>query len=103
MSNNIKNVYISRLFDYYGDLLNEKQQLLVDCYYNQDFSLSEIAENEGITRQGVSDSLKRAEAFLISCEEKLGLCKKFDDLKSLASNTNDEQSFKILIDFIDNL
>lgn len=103
MSNDIKSVYISRLFDYYGDLLSDKQKLLIDCYYNQDFSLSEIAENEGITRQGVSDALKRAEAILFSCEEKLGICQKFDDLKTLSNKTNDEKSFKTLIDYINNL
>ncbi len=103
MSNDFKSIYVSRLFDYYGDLLSEKQKLLVDCYYNQDFSLSEIAENEGITRQGVSDSLKRAEAILFSCEEKLGICKKFDNLKTLASKTNNEESFKVLIEYINNL
>ena len=103
MSDNIKNIYIARLYDYYGEMLSEKQQVLVDCYYNQDFSLSEIAENEGITRQGVSDALKRAEAILFSCEEKLGMCKKIDELKNLSSNTCDDQSLIKLKEYIDNL
>ncbi len=60
------------LCDYYGELLTEKQKTCFDLYYNQDFSLAEIAENEGISRQGVHDSIVRAEALLRSCEEKLG-------------------------------
>lgn len=47
-----KNLEISLLFDFYGDMLTEKQRDVVELYYNDDLSLSEIAENEGITRQG---------------------------------------------------
>ena len=53
------------LFDYYGDLLTEKQRTFFDLHYNQDLSLSEIAEDAGITRQGVHDTLARAEAILL--------------------------------------
>ncbi len=60
------------LFDYYGELLTEKQQTCFDLYYNQDLSLGEIAEEAGISRQGVHDSLARAEAALLSMEEKTG-------------------------------
>ena len=63
---------MSLLFDYYGELLTEKQKTCFDLYYNQDFSLSEIAEQERITRQGVHDSLVRAEALLFDFEEKIG-------------------------------
>ena len=48
-------VEISILLDLYGETLTEKQRSYLDCYYNNDLSLSEIAENEGITRQGVRD------------------------------------------------
>ena len=51
---------MSLLFDYYGELLSEKQRVCFDLYYNQDLSLSEIASELGITRQGVHDSLSRA-------------------------------------------
>ena len=61
-----KNLEISLLFDFYGDMLTEKQRDVVELYYNDDLSLSEIAENEGITRQGVRDSIKRAEAQPVS-------------------------------------
>ena len=60
------------LFDYYGELLTEKQQTCFDLYYNQDLSLGEIAEEAGISRQGVHDSLARAEAALLLMEEKTG-------------------------------
>ena len=59
------------LFDYYGELLTEKQKTCFDLYYNQDLSLSEIAEEAGVTRQGVHDTLARAEAIL-RMEEKTG-------------------------------
>ena len=60
------------LYDYYGELLTEKQRTCFDLYYNQDLSLSEIAENEGISRQGVHDSILRAENLLRNFEEKIG-------------------------------
>ena len=73
---NEKKLFISQLYDYYGELLTEKQQYAVEMYYNDDLSLSEIAESIGITRQGVRDQLKHAEEYLVSCEEKLGLAEK---------------------------
>ena len=60
------------LFDAYGDLLTERQKDLFDQYYNQDLSLAEIAENAGISRQGVYDTLRRTEAILRKFEEKTG-------------------------------
>ena len=63
---------LSLLFDYYGDLLTEKQRTCFDLYYNQDLSLGEIAQEAGISRQGVHDSLSRAEAALRLMEEKTG-------------------------------
>ena len=76
-----KNMEISLLFDFYGDMLTEKQRDVVELYYNDDLSLAEIAENEGITRQGVRDSIKRAEAQLLEMEERLGLCKRFREMQ----------------------
>ena len=72
-----KNLEISLLLDFYGDVLTEKQRDVVELYYNEDLSLAEIAENEGITRQGVRDSIKRAELQLLNLEEKLGLAQRF--------------------------
>ena len=64
---------ISLLLEFYGALLTERQRELVEFYYNDDLSLSEIAENLGITRQGVRDGLRKAEEALSSFEEKLKL------------------------------
>lgn len=63
---------MSLLFDYYGELLTDKQKNCFDLYYNQDLSLSEIAGELGITRQGVHDSLTRAEVLLSDMESKTG-------------------------------
>lgn len=61
------------LFDTYGDMLTEKQRLCCDLRYNQDLSLGEIGELEGISRQAVRDNLVRAEAQMQELEEKLGV------------------------------
>jgi len=60
------------LFDYYGDLLTERQKLCFDLRYNQDLSLGEIGQELGISRQGVYDILSRTEALLKKMEEKTG-------------------------------
>jgi hypothetical protein len=70
------NVKISILLEIYGKLLTEKQYTLLDDYYNNDLSLSEIAENQQITRQAVRDNLKKGENNLLDYEDKLGLMKK---------------------------
>ena len=69
----IDNLSMTLLFDYFGELLTEKQKAYFDLYYNQDFSLAEIAENEGISRQGVHDTLNRTEKLLRQFEEKTGI------------------------------
>jgi len=65
------------LFDFYGPLLTAKQSKVWDLYYQQDFSLAEIAEEEGISRQAVYDLLKRTEKILEAYEQKLGLIARF--------------------------
>jgi predicted DNA-binding protein YlxM (UPF0122 family) len=69
-------VKLSILLETYGSLLTEKQRILLDDYYNRDLSLSEIAENNNITRQAVRDNLKKGEKKLFEYEEKLGIMKK---------------------------
>lgn len=76
-----KNLEISYLLDFYGEMLTKKQANFLTYYYNEDLSLSEIAENEGITRQGVRDAIKRAESLLLDMESKLGLAARFSDMK----------------------
>lgn len=71
-----KKVEVSVLWQIYGKLLTEKQYQFIDYYYNQDLSLSEIAENENITRQAVRDIIKKGERKLFEYEEKLLFMKK---------------------------
>ena len=71
-----KKVEISMLWQIYGKLLTEKQYEYIDYYYNNDLSLSEIAENENITRQAVRDIIKKGEKKLFEYEEKLLFMKK---------------------------
>ena len=77
-----KNLDVINLFDIYGEMLTQKQQDFISYYYNDDLSLAEIAENEGITRQGVRDAIKRAEAQLIDFEKPLGLMERFKNINS---------------------
>ena len=72
-----KLVEIGSLFDFYGKLLSEKQYLVIELYYINDLSLTEIGDELGVTRQGIFDLLKRAEQNLYKYEEKLGLVNKF--------------------------
>lgn len=72
----VKKLELSMLCDIYSGLLSEKQKDAVELYCNEDYSLSEIAENTGISRQGVRDQIKHAESQLIFFEEKLGLLAK---------------------------
>ncbi|MCQ2461028.1 MAG: YlxM family DNA-binding protein [Clostridia bacterium] len=73
---------INVLLDFYGDMLTDKQRAFIEYYYFDDLSLAEIAENEGITRQGVRDSIKRAEGQLFEMEERLGLAKRFEEVRT---------------------
>ncbi len=65
------------LFDFYGEILTEKQKEAFDLYYNEDLSLSEISEHLGITRQGVRDAVLKAENILRDTEQKLGLMTRY--------------------------
>ena len=73
----MKDLSVTMLMDFYGQLLTDKQLQALDMYYNEDLSLAEIAQEEGISRQGVRDSIKRGEKQLEEYEEKLGLAKRF--------------------------
>ena len=70
------------LFDFYGDVLTDRQKEFYDLYYNEDLSLAEIAENYGITRQGVRDVIVRAEGILTELEDKTGLIRRFHAMRS---------------------
>ena len=88
-----KDLNMGYLLDFYGELLSERKRSTMDMYYNEDFSLAEIAEQMGISRQGVRDIIKKSEEELIFYEEKLGLAKKMskaeeqvDELCKLANS-----------------
>ena len=72
----------SMLLDFYGELLTERQRSCYDLHVNEDLSLSEIAEQSGISRQGVWDNIRRAEQALREIEEKTGLVRRFTALRS---------------------
>ena len=77
-----KDLSISYLLDFYGQMLTDKQREVTEFYYNDDLSLGEIADHCHITRQGVRDSIKRAEAQLREYEEKLGLARRFVEIQA---------------------
>ena len=102
-----KNVEISILLEIYGKLLTEKQLEILTDYYNNDLSLSEIAENNNITRQAVRDIIKKGENKLFELEEKLLIMKKmlkqdkvlqevFSELAKLQSVASDKKVEKII-------
>lgn len=70
---------MTMLLDFYGELLTEKQRACFAMHYNEDLSLSEIAEVMNISRQGVRDLIVRAEATLTETEEKIGLLRKYSE------------------------
>ena len=72
-----KNLQISFLLDFYGEMLTEKQREMIEYYYNEDLSLAEIADNQGITRQGVRDSIKRGEGIILDLEQKVGFAARY--------------------------
>jgi len=98
------------LFDYYGELLTQKQKTYFDLYYNQDFSLAEIAEEEGISRQGVHDTLTRTEAALRNFEEKTGIVARamqrrqaLETIGQAARQIRDENLAKTILDAVDTI
>lgn len=80
-----ESVGISLLLDFYGELLKSRQRELLELYFSEDLSLSEIASRTGITRQGALDGIRRGEKFLRETEEKLGLVKRFRETGETAA------------------
>ncbi|MEG0179178.1 MAG: YlxM family DNA-binding protein [Oscillospiraceae bacterium] len=90
-----KNLEVSYLLDFYGEVLTEKQRDVMEQYYNDDLSLAEIAENFSISRQGVRDAIKRGEGTMLELEQKIGFAKRYRavqdsivSLEHLARNIN---------------
>ncbi len=76
-----KDLEIALLLDFYGELLSDSRRQAAELYYNEDLSLGEVAEELGITRQGVRDSIEKAKTQLATYEEKLGLAAKFREIE----------------------
>lgn len=74
-------LHLTLLFDFYGELLTEKQKQVFSLHYQDDLSLSEIGEELSISRQAVRDQLKRTEKILLDYEQKLGLVARFQEQK----------------------
>ena len=83
-----KDLSITILMDFYGEMLTKKRFDVMDMYYNGDLSLAEIGEEVGVSRQGVRDAIKKGEQQLIEYEEKLGLAKRFLDISSYIKEAN---------------
>ena len=80
---------VNILMDFYGDMLTDRQRTFLEYYYVDDLSLAEIAENEGITRQGVRDAIKRAEAQIYQMEDRLGLARRFREVQKGLQEINE--------------
>ena len=105
-----KNMKFPLLLDIYGDLLNDRRRELVEYYYNDDYSLAEISEITGISRQGVRDSIKKSEDEIYSLEEKLGIARKnrlildsLDRLEMSLSSGFDDSSIRSELETIRSL
>ena len=79
----------SLLLDFYGELLTDKQRSCYDLHINEDLSLTEIAEQLGISRQGVWDSIRRAESALTEIEDKTGLIGRFEETRKALDELSD--------------
>lgn len=99
----LKNLNFSYLLDFYKSVLPDRTANMLDMYYNEDLSLSEIADNFGITRQGVRDLIKRGEEELLKLEEKIGLIKKIEDLDKEIKEIKNFAKDKNYIEILDKL
>ena len=105
-----KSVRTDLLLDFYGNLLTPKMRRTCESYYNDDLTLAEIAEAEGISRQGVHDTIKRGKAQLEEYESRLGLIEIFDKQKDLAKRAIEEldrqdtkEARRLLVELTDEL
>ncbi|NLP29907.1 MAG: sigma-70 family RNA polymerase sigma factor [Clostridiales bacterium] len=91
----------SILYDFYGALLPQKQREIFSLYYEDNYSLAEIAQHYGITRQGVHEAVKRSEKKLQSYEDKLGLKDKFKKTEHVLTHLSKEID-KLILKFDQN-
>ena len=106
-----KNMKLAYLLDFYGDALDERTYGIMQAYYNDDLSLSEIADGESISRQGVRHIIKKGEEYLLFLESKLGLASHYSELQlaidklirvreSIASGSNLKESDRLILEVI---
>jgi len=81
-----KNLNIAFLLDFYGDVLSERKRAVLDAYYNDDLSLSEIASDEGISRQGIRHLIKKGEEMLEFYDAKLSLAERHGELSTVCES-----------------
>ena len=98
-----KIVKVAQLYDMYGALLNEKQRDVINCYYNEDLSLQEIADNDGKSKQAISDMINRSVDKLFEFENELSLLKSKTELKAalfdireLIESSNNKEAIEML-------
>ena len=92
-----KEIYYINLYDYYGELLTEKQQEYFEDYYFNNYSLSEISENNCVSRNAVHKQIKESIEKLSFYEDKLGYLKRDNELKKIISKIKDEKIKKELL------
>ena len=85
-----KDMRFAYLADFYGELLDEHTRAVIMAYYDDDLSLSEIAEGEGISRQGVRHIIKKGEEQLDAFESRIGLARRHEELSVIAEKLSDE-------------
>lgn len=95
-----ENIYLTKLFDYYGVLLTEKQQQYFTDYYMENLSITEISENRSVSRNAVFKQIKDAEMNLINYENKLHLAQKEEKIKELLKNIKEEEIKEEILDLI---
>ena len=90
-----KTLYLTDLYDYYGELLTDKQREYFEDYYFNNYSLSEISENKGISRNAIHKGLKEAENKLIYYEEKLKEYEKSKEIKKIIKDIDEDKKRQI--------
>ncbi len=90
-----KTIYLTNLYDYYGELLTKKQQSYFEDYYFNNLSLSEIAENENVSRNAAYSQIKNAEEKLNYYEDILNLYNKSKEIKKIIKNLDKDTKQKI--------
>ena len=109
-----KLLQVTYLYDFYGQLLTEKQEKIFRRYHLEDLSLSEIATEEDVSRQSIHDTIRQAERKLTSYEQKLGLVERFreqeqelniiiDKMRLIQSNHEDSKTKLIITDVIESM